>query len=232
MIITKQKDVAEIRQMVAPYKKVLILGCGICTTFCSTGGPDEVQKLAKDLTAEREDLIVKKGVVPRQCSEKVMDCLDEKAGDYEAIVSMACGNGVQVVARRFPDKRVIPALDTQFIGVEKEPGIWTEMCVACGDCVLGRTAGICPVTRCAKGLLNGPCGGAQEGKCEVSKDIPCAWQEIYHGLKRLGLLDYLKDGVQIKDQRLHPGRMVGEASKPLEGLARWKDYYPFVLADW
>lgn len=214
MIIAKQKDLREIAKMVAPYSRIYVVGCGMCMTYCSAGGPEEVKKLSENLMAGREGLIIEKSMIPRQCSEKFIDRLDNKVRDFEAILSMACGNGVQAVAMRFPDKRVLPALDTQFIGVEREPGVWTEMCMACGDCILWRTAGICPVTRCAKSLLNGPCGGSQEGRCEVSKDIPCAWQEIYQGLKRLGLLDYLKGGVQVKSWPIHPGRLVSEALKP------------------
>lgn len=213
MIIAKQKDLTEIAKMVAPYSRIYVVGCGMCVTYCSAGGPEEVEKLAERLMAGREDLILEKGMIPRQCSEKFIERLEEKTRDFEAILSLGCGNGVQAVAMRFPDKRVLPALDTQFIGIEKESGVWTEMCMACGDCILWRTAGICPVTRCAKSLLNGPCGGSQEGRCEVSKDIPCAWQEIYYGLKRLGLLDYLKGAVQIKAWRTHPGRLVREEAK-------------------
>ena len=210
MIIAKQKDRVEIEQMIAPYNKILIVGCGACMTFCSAGGPEEVEKLAENLISGREGLIIDKSMIPRQCSEKFIRRLEDKVQDFEAILSMACGNGVQAVARRFPDKQVLPALNTQFIGIEKEPGVWTEMCIACGDCILWKTAGICPVTRCAKGLLNGPCGGSQEGRCEVSKDIPCAWQEIYHGLKRLNMLHYLKQKPQVKDWPVHPGRVIRE----------------------
>lgn len=216
MIIAKQKHLAEIGQMIAPYNKILIVGCGSCVTFCSAGGQEEVKKLAEDLMAERKGLIIEKSMIPRQCSEKFISRLEDKARNCETILSMACGNGVQAVAKRFPDKRVLPALDTQFIGIEKEAGVWTEMCMACGDCILWRTASICPVTRCAKGLLNGPCGGSQDGRCEVSRDIPCAWQEIYHGLKRLGLLDYLKGGVQIKSWPIHPGWLAKKEVKPQE----------------
>lgn len=213
MIIAKQKDLTEIAKMVAPYSRIYVVGCGMCMTFCSAGGPDQVARLAEDLVADRGGLAVEKAMIPRQCSTKFIDRLEDKIQDFEAILSMACGNGVQAVAQRFPDKRVLPALDTEFIGVEREPDVWTEMCMACGDCILWRTAGICPVTRCAKSLLNGPCGGSQEGRCEVSKDIPCAWQEIYQGLKRLGLLDCLKGAAQINAWRTHPGRLVREKAK-------------------
>lgn len=210
MIIAKQKNLAEIGRMIAPYGRIFLIGCGTCMTFCSTGGRDEVEKLAEELIVERDDLVVEKATIPRQCSEKFIDRLKEKVRDFEAILSMACGNGVQAVARRFPDKRVLPALNTQFIGIEEERGVWSEMCMACGDCILWRTAGICPVTRCAKGLLNGPCGGSSNGRCEVSKDIPCAWQEIYHGLKRLKLIHYLREEVLQTKAFIHPGRVVRE----------------------
>jgi ferredoxin len=218
MIIAKRKDLAEIGQMIAPYKRILILGCGTCTTVCSAGGPKECKELAESLVAGRGDLSVEQGMVPRQCSERFVERLEDKVRDFEAVLSMACGNGVQVMAKRFPDKPVLPALDTEFIGIEKEPGVWTEMCRACGDCILWRTAGICPVTRCAKGLLNGPCGGSREGRCEVSKDLPCAWQEIYQGLKRLGLTGYLKGDVQIKGRAVHPGRLTRVDEDPEHSL--------------
>jgi ferredoxin len=218
MIVAKLKNLTEIGRMIAPYNRILILGCGTCTTVCSAGGPKECGELAESLVAEREDLSVEKGMVPRQCSEKFVERLEDKVRGFEAVLSMACGNGVQAMAKRFPDTPVFPALDTEFIGIEKEPGVWTEMCRACGDCILWRTAGICPVTRCAKGLLNGPCGGSREGRCEVSGDLPCAWQEIYRGLKRLGLADYLKGGVQIKGWPLHPGRVTRRDEEPKHNL--------------
>jgi hypothetical protein len=169
-----------------------------------------VDKLADALLSKNKDVIVEKTTTPRQCAAKFIDRLEGKVGDCEAILSMACGNGVQAVASRFPDKPVLPALNTQFIGVEKEPGVWTENCLACGDCILWRTGGVCPVTRCAKSLVNGACGGASEGKCEVSKDTPCAWQEIYHALKRLNQLHYLKEKPQVKEWPIHPGKVVRE----------------------
>jgi ferredoxin len=216
MIIAQQKDLTEIQDMIASYGKVLLVGCGTCMTFCSAGGPSEVDGLAEALVSEKKDLSVEKSNIPRQCSMKFIDRLEKKVGDCEAILSMACGNGVQAVASRFPDKPVLPALNTQFIGVEKEPGVWTENCLACGDCILWRTGGVCPVTRCAKSLLNGACGGASEGNCEVSKDRPCAWQEIYHALKRLDMMHYLKEKPQVKDWPIHPGRVVREDLREVE----------------
>jgi ferredoxin len=218
MIIAEQKTLAEIQDMVAPYRKILLAGCGTCTAFCSAGGAEEVDRLAEALLSANQDMVVEKTVIPRQCAERFIDRLGKKLGDCEAILSMACGNGVQAVASRFPDKPVLPALNTQFIGVEKEPGVWTENCMACGDCILWRTGGICPVARCAKSLLNGACGGASEGKCEVSKDRPCAWQEIYHALKRLNMLHYLKEKPQVKEWPVHPGRVVREDLREVEAV--------------
>ena len=218
MIVAQQKALAEIRDMVAPYRTILLAGCGTCTAFCSAGGSEEVDKLADALLSENKDIVVDKTTIPRQCATKFIDRLENKVGHCEAILSMACGNGVQAVASRFPDKPVLPALNTHFIGVEKEPGVWTENCMACGDCILWRTGGICPVTRCAKSLLNGACGGASEGKCEVSKDRPCAWQEIYHALKRLNMLHYLKEKPQVKEWPVHPGRVVREDLREVEAV--------------
>jgi ferredoxin len=207
MIIAEQKAMEEIQSMIAPYQSILLVGCGTCMTFCSAGGAEQVDDLAEALVSENKEISVEKTTIPRQCADRFIDRLEEKIGNHEAILSMACGNGVQAVASRFSDKPVLPALNTQFIGVEKEPGLWTENCQACGDCILWRTGGICPVTRCAKSLLNGPCGGASEGKCEVSKDRPCAWQEIYFALKRLDMLHYLKEKPQVKAWPIHPGRL-------------------------
>jgi len=216
MIIAEQKPLAEIQEMLAPYRKILVAGCGTCAAFCSAGGPEEVDKLAAALVSADQNKGVGTTSIPRQCAEKFIDRLENKIGDHEAILSMACGNGVQAVATRFPDMPVLPALNTRFIGVEKEPGVWTENCLACGDCILWRTGGVCPVTRCAKSLLNGACGGASDGKCEVSKERPCAWQEIYYALKRLNMLHYLKEKPQIKDWPIHPGRVVREDLRQVE----------------
>lgn len=216
MIIAQQKKLTEIQEMVAPYGNLLLVGCNSCVSLCSAGGPDEVDRLADALLAENKEAQIAKASTPRQCSERFVDRLQDKVSTCEAILSMACGNGVQAVAKRFPEKPVFPALNTQFIGIKEEQGIWAEMCSACGDCILWRTGGICPVTRCAKGLLNGACGGASDGKCEVSKDRPCAWQQIYYSLKRLNMLDRLRQKPQVKAWPLRPGRLVREDLRNME----------------
>ena len=208
MIVAEPKELAEVLEMVAPYDEILVVGCNTCMADCSAGGQKEVERLAKDLVAEREDLIVEKTTIPRQCSIKFIERLQDKVRGFKAVLSMGCGNGVQMLARQFPDIHVLPALNTRFIGARDENGVWNETCMACGNCILWRTGGICPVTRCAKGLLNGPCGGSRDGKCEISKDIPCAWQEIYYSLNRLNLVHYLKDEAPKSGARIHPRRVV------------------------
>ncbi len=125
--------------------------------------------------------------------------LEKLANQYDVVLSLACGAGVQTMAKLFPGLRVLPALNTNLIGMAEEHGVWTEVCLACGDCILGRTGGICPVTRCSKQLLNGPCGGSMNGKCEISKDVDCAWQLIIDRLKELGRLDLLEEVFPVKD---------------------------------
>jgi ferredoxin len=210
VIIAQQKPLNEIQDMLISYNKVLLVGCGSCVALCSAGGPGEVARMADELLAQNNDLKITKTITPRQCVERFLDRLQEQASTCDAIVSMACGNGVQAMAKRFPEKPVFPALNTQFIGIKEEPGVWAEMCMACGDCILWRTGGICPMARCAKSLLNGACGGASEGRCEVSKDRPCAWQEIYHALKRLNRLDRLRQKPAVKAWSVRPGRVVRE----------------------
>jgi hypothetical protein len=127
--------------------------------------------------------------------------LRERLMNYDAILSLGCGVGVQTLAERFPGKRVLPGLNTKFMGLPTEQGIWEERCQACGDCILDLTGGICPIARCSKQLLNGPCGGSQNSKCEVSKETPCAWQLIWERMSSLGMLDRLMQVQPPKDWR-------------------------------
>ena len=137
--------------------------------------------------------------IERQCENEFIKDLAEPAADVDVIVSFGCGAGVQAVAERFPEKPVYAALNTQFLGILEEQAIWAEKCLGCGDCMLAQFGGICPVTRCAKRLLNGPCGGSTETHCEVDPERPCAWQLIYARLKRIDQLDRLDDIVPPKD---------------------------------
>jgi len=203
MIVAEQKPLDAIKKMLEGCGKVLAVGCGTCVTVCFAGGKKEVAVLASSLRmATRLDgapLQVEETMVQRQCEAEYIKPLAEQAKDYDAILSLGCGVGVQSLAETFPDKPVFPALNTKFMGGPTEMGVWEERCQGCGNCLLGVTGGICPISRCAKQLMNGPCGGAQDGHCEVDASIPCAWQLIWERMIRLGLMDNLMEIEPIKD---------------------------------
>lgn len=202
MIIAQQKPVKDIAAMIADCKKVAFIGCAGCVAVCLAGGEKETEILASAMRIMRRlegnPLETVTYLATRQCDPEYVVALDEVVKDVDAIVSLACGVGVQYLAERF-DKWVVPALDTKFIGGSVVHGIWEEKCGLCGDCVLHKTGGICPIIRCSKSILNGPCGGSQYGKCEVSKDVDCAWQLIYDRMKKLGKLDKLLEIQPFKD---------------------------------
>jgi hypothetical protein len=204
MIVAERKPMEEILAMTEDFDRILVLGCRGCTAVCCSGGPKEVETLATLIRMDRKQQGKKVETLEAsnelQCEpESVKAVLEKLTGQYDVILSMACGAGVQTVVKEFPDLIVLPALNTNFTGMAEEHGIWTEVCLACGDCVLGRTGGICPVTRCSKQLLNGPCGGSMQGKCEISKEVDCAWQLIIDRLKELGQLEVLEEVFPVKD---------------------------------
>ena len=189
MIITEQKSMEEVQEMIAPYGKLFIVGCGTCSTSCQTGGEDEV----KEMTEKLGDRVSGWAMVEDPCDLRLnrRDLKEHKKqiADSDAILVMACGAGVQTVGT-YSKKIVLPALNTLFIGETERLGKFHDMCRACGDCILDETGGICPLTRCAKGLLNGPCGGQVKGKCEVGDyEYECAWVQIYDRLKEQDRLD-------------------------------------------
>jgi hypothetical protein len=128
----------------------------------------------------------------RQCDREFLDPLKADVEAADAVVTLACGVGVQLLAEVYPAKLVLPAVNTTFMGAHTGPGIWTENCRGCGQCMLAETAGICPIARCAKNLVNGACGGTKDGKCEVSTEIDCAWYQIYKRLAERGELAALR----------------------------------------
>jgi ferredoxin len=203
MIVAQQKPLAEIKAMLNGYEKVLVVGCGTCVTVCFAGGEKEVGILASALRmATRLDGNGKdfeEVTVQRQCEWEYIDPLVERLENYDTILSLGCGVGVQTLAERFPGKRVLPGLNTTFMGLPTEQGVWEERCQACGNCILDLTGGICPIARCSKQLLNGPCGGSQNGKCEINPETPCAWQLIWERMSALGLLDRLMEVQPPKD---------------------------------
>ena len=212
MIITKSKSLEKMLEMTAPYKKIFIVGCGTCATGCQTGGEEQVKALAGKLG----DKVVGSKVVESPCDVRIVkrDLAESKKvlEEADAVIILSCGAGVQVVAE-YANKTVIPGLDTLFIGKIERIGRLYERCRACTDCLLFETGGICPVSRCSKGLLNGPCGGMADGKCEVggyTRD--CAWVLIYNVLKQQGRLDVF--------MRYRPPRDRSKKSQPQEIVSR------------
>jgi ferredoxin len=198
--ITRQKPWEEIAAMLNGVGKIYLIGCGTCATMCQTGGKSEVLEMKGKLEAAGKQ-VTGWMVIPAVCDELSRYALQENAAEVEAaegILAMNCAFGVQTLSL-YADRLVYPALNTLFIGIEETPGHFIEVCQQCGDCVLAKTAGICPLVRCAKSLLNGPCGGSVAGKCEISPDIPCAWQMIIDRLQSLGQLDILEEIVPPHD---------------------------------
>jgi len=203
LIVGKSKSIEEIASSISHFKKVLILGCGSCVTVCLSGGDKEARALARDLSQqgyyENDPPSIKVDTIQRQCERDLVKAFMEIPPDTEAILSLACGAGVQTLADVLDPLPVIPALNTTFLGALDEPGVWREKCQGCGDCLLTFTAGICPLARCAKRLLNGPCGGSTDGRCEINPDVDCAWQLIIDRLRALDRLDEYEKLCPIKD---------------------------------
>ncbi|HUW63962.1 MAG TPA: methylenetetrahydrofolate reductase C-terminal domain-containing protein [Spirochaetia bacterium] len=203
MIVAEQKPLAEIADMIKDCRKVLFAGCGGCVTVCLSGGEKETEVMATALRMKRQlegnPLETVTYTATRQCDPEYIDAMADAVRGVDAVVSLACGVGPQYIAARYPDLWVIPAQNTTFAGGSKEHGVWEEFCGLCGQCVLHLTGGICPIIRCSKSILNGPCGGSQYGKCEISKDVDCAWHLIYERLKRLDRLDLIRAYQEPKD---------------------------------
>lgn len=203
MIIAKQKSIEDIIKQVEKFEKILILGCNECVTVCEAGGKKEVEILASALrmyfiNKKKEKQIFEK-TLERQCDHEYLEEIRKDIDKYDAILSLACGVGVQFTAEKYLSMPLIPGVDTICLGANEDRGLWTERCQACGKCVLAETAGICPISRCAKRVLNGPCGGASNGKCEIDKNLDCAWQLIIDRLKALDRFDDYEKVMPIKD---------------------------------
>ena len=209
MITAERKPMEELIEYLRPYQRILLVGCNECVTVCSAGGRKEVGILSSALQMAfmkaGKTLEVKEITLERQCDPEYVEELVNQIDQVEAVMSMACGCGVQEIARRFKTKPVFPAVNTEFMGASERQGVWAERCQGCGECVLGLTGGICPIARCSKRLLNGPCGGSTNGKCEVDPDIDCAWQLIWDRLKALGIEDRYEENIAAKDWRTGRG---------------------------
>ncbi len=204
MIVAELKPLEEIAASARPYQNLVVAGCGGCVTVCLSGGEKEAQRLAGllRLAAQSEGSAQQFQVLDavRQCDSELIEEGDELFRTADAILSLACGAGVQFLAEKYPDTPILPAVNTSFLGVNRDLGYWTEMCQGCGNCLLEKTGGICPVARCAKSHFNGPCGGSQSGVCEVGGgSTDCAWQLIYERLRRLGQLEKLLEITELRD---------------------------------
>ncbi|MFH2008541.1 MAG: methylenetetrahydrofolate reductase C-terminal domain-containing protein [bacterium] len=183
MIIAEWKPIPELIETVREYERILLVGCATCVAECAAGGEREVETLAPLMrmgcAASGSSLEVVTRTLERQCEWEFVEALAPLIGGVEAVVSLACGIGVQTVAERFPEATVYPGVNTTSLAVRAEAGLWLTRCAACGDCRLGETFGLCSVSRCAKSLANGPCGGTRpDGRCEVDVDKDCVWQQI------------------------------------------------------
>ena len=206
MIITKQKPLEEVLESLKGKKKIFLIGCALCATTCKTGGEEQLNTIEEELE-KKGKRVTGKVVLDPACSFLEVKRLYRKHRDEvdssDAILSYACGGGTQALVELIEEREVFPGNDTLFQGeiakMTLKEAEFVQKCSLCGECLLASTGGICPVTRCPKGLLNGPCGGIKDGKCEVSSDIDCVWLTIYERLKSLGLLDNMKKIRQPKD---------------------------------
>lgn len=203
MIVADKKPIEEIIDEIKDYSKILILGCNEYVTVCEAGGKKEVGILASALRMyflnQGREVKIDEHTLERQCDHEYLDEILDRVDQYEGIVSLACGVGVQFAAEKYTSTPILPGVNTCFLGVTEERGLWTERCQACGQCILARTGGICPVSRCAKRVMNGPCGGSTAGKCEINKEVDCAWQLIVDRLRALDTLDSYEELSPIKD---------------------------------
>jgi ferredoxin len=203
MIVADKKPIEEIIETLKDFKKILVLGCNECVTVCEAGGKKEVGILASALRMyflnQGKEVEIDENTLERQCDHEYLEEIRDVADQYDAILSLACGVGVQFTAEKYHSLPVLPGVNTCFLGATEQRGLWTERCQACGSCILALTGGICPVSRCAKRVLNGPCGGSSKGKCEISNEVDCAWQLIVDRLKALGKLDEYEKIQPIKD---------------------------------
>lgn len=205
MIVAERKPLSEIRGFVEDYRRLLIAGCGTCATVCLAGGEAEVKVVASALRIaflrDEKEVEILEDCVTRQCEPEFVQKICRRTEDegVEAVVSLGCGVGVNFLAQKLETIPVFPGVNTKFFGATVEPGIWVEMCAGCGNCILHLTGGICPIARCSKSILNGPCGGSQDGKCEISPDVDCGWVLIVERMKKLGTLDQLEKIVAPRD---------------------------------
>ena len=203
MIVADKKPIEEIIEEIKDRENILILGCNECVTVCEAGGQKEAGILASALRMyflnQGNEVKIDEVTLERQCDHEYLEEIRDSIDRYDAVVSLACGVGVQFMAEKYRTTPVYPGVNTCFLGATEERGLWTERCQACGSCLLATTGGICPIARCAKRLLNGPCGGSTAGKCEINQEVDCAWQLIVDRLKALEKMEDYENLAPIKD---------------------------------
>ncbi|MBN1847150.1 MAG: methylenetetrahydrofolate reductase C-terminal domain-containing protein [Deltaproteobacteria bacterium] len=205
MIVANPKPISEILDMIKDLKKILILGCKGCVTVCNVGGAKEVGILASTLKIARikggNPVDITERTLERQCDPEYIAQVKDIVHDFDGVISMACGVGPQFLSEAYPKQRFFPAVDTTFFGGAVQHGIWAERCAGCGTCIIHYFDGMCPIARCSKSLMNGPCGGSAGGKCEISKDVDCIWDMIVRKKMEQGRLDDLVRFKPSKDWR-------------------------------
>lgn len=205
MIVADRKPIKELLDMIEGCHKILILGCKGCVTVCNVGGTKEVGILASTLKIARskagKSLEVVEETLERQCDPEYIQQVKDMVNDYDAVISMACGVGPQFLSETYPNQRFFPAVNTTFFGGAVQHGIWAERCAGCGTCIIHKFDGMCPIARCSKSLLNGPCGGSADGKCEISKEVDCIWDIIVKKKMDQGRIEEITKLKPVKDWR-------------------------------
>lgn len=207
MIITQKREMKHLMENIKKYKRFFLLGCSECATLCSTGGEPELKALKEELEKQGKEVtgsfVAKTGCQVLGTKVELKKSSKEALDKSDCILVLSCGAGTQSAVELFEDKPVYPTNDSLFLGNMTRMQMFDERCSICGECILDKTGGICPITACPKGLLNGPCGGTNEGKCEVSPDVDCAWVKIYNRMKRLDQLEDLKKPLKPKNWSAH-----------------------------
>ncbi|MBU2547886.1 MAG: methylenetetrahydrofolate reductase C-terminal domain-containing protein [Proteobacteria bacterium] len=203
--ITQPKPEEELDRLLEGLTRIFVVGCGTCVTLTRTGGVEQVEAMRGSLL-KKGKIVTGQMVVPVACDElsyEILETYREAIEAAETLVIMTCAYGVQTIASQM-NKMVVPALNTIFLGKETAAGVFKAVCIQCGECIIGETGGICPVTTCHKGLVNGPCGGTNRGKCEIDTNKDCAWTLIYNRLKAFDKLDLMRRYQEPKNFNVEP----------------------------
>ena len=195
MIITKSKNINTILNQIN-QESVFIIGCSECATICKTGGENEISKLEKLLTKQGINVIGSVILEPachKLNDKRILNKYKKELKNIKQIITLSCGNGAQTISEIFEDKEVISGTDTIFLVQIKHINEFEKKCNLCGNCIIDKYDGLCPITRCPKNMLNGPCGGSIEGKCEIDNNMDCIWRLIYKKFKKKNRLKELKE---------------------------------------